>query len=67
MNGNTYYVLTPVDDESLIIDTPQDNKMGFLRDVISKEEAEQLIKRIPNITPLEIINEKNIESQYKDS
>lgn len=33
--GNTYYVMTPVDDDSLIIEIPIENKMGFLRSIIS--------------------------------
>lgn len=32
---NTYYVMTPVDDDSLIIEIPIENKMGFLRSIIS--------------------------------
>ena len=64
--GNTYYVMTPIDDNTLIIDIPTDNRMGFLRDIISPEEAEKLIEKIPEITPLENINEKYIEAQYKE-
>jgi len=64
--GNTYYVMTPIDDNTLIIDIPTDNRMGFLRDIIAPEEAEKLIEKIPEITPLENINEKYIEAQYKE-
>ena len=64
--GNTYYVMTPIDDDTLIINIPIDNKMGFLRDIISSADAEKLIERIPKIKPLEDINEKNIEAEYKE-
>ena len=66
INGNDYYILIPIDDDSLIIDVPTDNRMGFIRDIISKEEAEKLIKRIPEIEPLKNIDDKNIEKTYKD-
>ena len=66
MNGKDYYILTPIDDKSLIIDVPIDNKLGYLRDVISKEEADNLIKNIPNINPLVNLNDKYIEKTYKD-
>lgn len=64
--GNTYYVMTPIDDDSLIIDIPIDNKNGLLRDIISKENAINLIKKIPKIEPIENINEKKLEEYYKE-
>lgn len=66
MNGNTYYIMTPIDDESLIIDVPTDNRMGWIRDLLTLEEANKLIDRIPNIKPLSNINDKNIENTYKE-
>lgn len=64
--GNTYYVMTPIDDDTLIIDIPIENRMGFLRDVISSEDAEKLINKISKIQPLDNINDKNIEMKYKE-
>lgn len=64
--GNTYYVMTPVDDDSLIIEIPIENKMGFLRSIISTEDAKELIKKIPKIKPLEGIDEKKLEAKYKE-
>ena len=66
MNGKDYYILIPVNDESLIIEAPADNRMGFIRDVISKEDAENLIKKIPEIESLENIDDKYIEKTYKE-
>ena len=62
----TYYVMSPLDDESLTIDFPTEDKMSLLRNVISTDEAKELIEKIPEISPIEDINEKNIESKYKE-
>ena len=66
LNGNDYYILVPIDDDSLIIDVPTDNKLGYLKSIITKEEATKLINNIPNITPLENIDDKYLERKYKD-
>lgn len=65
LKNTTYYVMNPIDDSSLIIDIPIENKMGFLRDVISTDKAKKLIERIPKINPIENINEKNLDAKYK--
>ena len=66
LNGNTYYVMTPIDDESLIIDIPTENKLGHLRDIISSDKANEVIKRIPSINPIKEINDKKLDSKYKE-
>ena len=66
MNGKDYYILIPITDESLIIEAPADNRMGFIRDVISQEEAKNLIKKIPKIETLENLDDKYIEKTYKE-
>ena len=66
LKNTTYYVMNPIDDSSLIIDIPIENKMGFLRDVISTDKAKKLIERIPKINPIENINEKNLDAKYKE-
>ena len=66
LTGKTYYVMTPLDDESLIIDIPTEDKMGFLRDIISKEDAEKLINNIPSIEPLNSIKDKDLVFSYKE-
>lgn len=60
----TYYILTPIDDESLIIKVPVENKL--MRELISKEEIEKIIDEIPNIKPLDNIDDRFIESTYKE-
>ena len=66
LKNTTYYVVNPIDDSSLTIDIPIENKMGFLRDVISTDKAKKLIERIPEINPIENINEKNLDAKYKE-
>lgn len=66
MNGNKYYVMVPIDDESLIIDTPTDNRMGYIRSLISLKEANKLIDNIPNIKLIDDYTERNLENIYKD-
>ena len=66
LNGNSYYILIPIDDESLIIDVPTDNRMGHLRSIVSHQEAEEIINYIKDIEPLQNINDKNIENTYKE-
>lgn len=66
LNGTTYYVMTPLDDESLIIDTPTNNKLGFIRDVMTKDKALELINKIPSIEPILDIDDKKLELKYKE-
>lgn len=65
INGKVYYVMSPIDDETLTIDIPLQNENVFLRNIISKDEAETIIKNIKLIKPLDNINDRNIEIQYK--
>lgn len=65
-NGTDYYILLPIDDDSLVIDVPTDNRMGYLRSVVTKKEAEKIIDGIKDINPLENIFDKNIENNYKE-
>lgn len=62
-NQEDYYLLIPIDDNSLKIEVPISNKN--LRDLISKEEIEKFIKNIPNI-PIISMDEKFLENEYKN-
>lgn len=66
MNGKDYYILVPITDDSLTIEVPVDNRMGYIRDIITKEDAEKLIKKIPAIEPLQNMGDKYIEKTYKE-
>lgn len=62
INDIDYYILSPLDDKSLNIKIPVNNE--FIRKIINKKEALNLIEEIPTIEIIEI-NDKNIESIYK--
>lgn len=62
---NEYYVLVPITDNSLKISVPVTNKFGFIRNLISKNEIMEIIKKIPNIETIET-NDKLIENEYKN-
>lgn len=64
--NNTYYIMSPIDDNSLIINIPVDNKMKLIKNIISPNDAKKLIKDIKKISPIKDINEKNLEIKYKE-
>jgi len=64
INNNDYYLLVSLLDESLNTLVPVDNRCGYIRSLISKEEVEEIIKRIPRI-PIIKSDSKNIENEYK--
>lgn len=63
--GVLFYKLAPLDDESLIIRIPVDNKQNNLRYPISKEESEELIKKIPLIKEIDT-KDKILDNIYKE-
>lgn len=65
-SNRLYYVLKPDDRKSGTIYAPVDNKKLVLRRIMTKEEAEELIRNIPNIEILEIENDKLREESYKE-
>lgn len=62
INGEKYYSLSPLSDDSLSLKVPVNNP--FLRNVLTKEEAEELINKINDIETLDL-NEKMIEHNYQ--
>lgn len=63
-NNLDYYVLAPIDDDSLTIEVPMQNKGGHIRALISKKEVQTIINEIPNISIIED-HGRMIESEYK--
>lgn len=57
-----YYELVSILDSTLKIVVPVNS--GFLRSVLSKDEAETIIDMIPSIGTIEV-NDKMIENEYK--
>lgn len=62
-NNQDYYLLVPLTDNPLNIKIPTNSKL--LRQLITKEEALNLIKKIKDI-PLVENNPKNMETLYKE-
>lgn len=60
---DNYYVLVPIDDESLVITIPKNNLN--VRGIISKDESEELINSIPKIEIINV-NDKMLENEYKN-
>lgn len=63
LQNKDYYILHPIEDESLIINVPVENEKN-IRTVVSKNSALELINRMKDIEPLDL-NNKNIEYDYK--
>ena len=61
--NKTYYIMNPIDDDSLVTSVPVDTT-SYLRDVITKEEAEELIAKIPSIEIVQA-SDRDIEYEYK--
>lgn len=64
INDIDYYVLVPMEDQSLKIEIPVTIDKKFIRDLFTKEEIEKTIKKIPKITPIEV-DDKAMENEYK--
>ena len=62
-----YYTLKPVYHKESAVYAPVENRKIIMRPVITKEEAELLIKRIPEIETVWILNEKAREMQFKEA
>lgn len=65
-NGKKYYILSPINDKSLSIETPADNSLGYIRDIMTKEKALEWINMIPKIDPIDLNDEKKVEKIYKE-
>ena len=61
-----YYVLNPVNAPKSTIYCPIDNEKVPIRDIMSKSEAQKLLREVPKIARVRIDNEKLREEQYKE-
>ncbi|MBR3644524.1 MAG: CarD family transcriptional regulator [Parasporobacterium sp.] len=66
-DDKVYYTLQPYYSKNSRIFTPCDNDKVVMRPVISKKEAETLVKEIPKIKLLVITDEKKREECYKET
>lgn len=62
-HNKDYYILESINDKSLKINIPTDNKE--LRNLITKEELTKIINKIPKVNII-TTNDKLIEMEYKE-
>lgn len=65
--GQKYYELKPVYDESGKIYSAVDNDKVIMRQMLTKEQAKELIDDIPNIPEMWIGDEKQRELKYREA
>lgn len=63
--NKVYYTLRPVYKNDAVVYAPVENPKAVMRPVLSREEAELLIREIPRLESVWITNEKEREFQYK--
>lgn len=61
-----YYVLRPVNSRKSTIYSPVDNEKVTIRQIMTKEQAESLLREVPDIQQISVENEKLREEQYKE-
>lgn len=66
-NKKLYYLIKPIEDEKEKIYVPVSNSDSRLRLCLTKEEAWDLIRRIPEIPTAWTDNEKMREQSYKEA
>jgi CarD family transcriptional regulator len=60
-----YYILKPLYVSGSTVYVPVDAAEGSVRRVVSKSDAETLIKEIPDIPMITTVNDKLLEQEYK--
>ncbi len=62
-----YYVLEPLFEKASTIYMPVDNDKVIMRRIMTREEAEELTKRVTEIDTVWVREEKNREQMYKEA
>lgn len=63
--NKVYYTLRPIYKNEAVVYAPVENPKSVMRPVLSKKEADDLIREIPQLDSVWIPNEKEREVQYK--
>lgn len=66
-NDKQYYTLKPLFGRGAVLYVPVDKKESVMRSVMTREEAEALIREIPDIECAFNANEREREAQYKEA
>jgi len=61
-----YYLMKPVFSNGSVVYRPADEPDASIRPALSRAEAEELIKDIPEIDTINIVDEKALERTYKE-
>lgn len=64
--NNDYYLLSPIDDDSLTISLPISKSEDAIRNVMSKKEVEDLINKVLDVEVIIPENDRLIEHNYKE-
>lgn len=62
-----YYTLKPLYDQAGTVYTPVSNEKNQIREVVTCEEAKQLIEEMPSIDTIWVADEKRREAFYKEA
>lgn len=60
----TYYIMRPIHDPNSVIYIPIDSDRIFLRRLLNREEAIELLDRIPFVRTIEVDNAKQLRAKY---
>lgn len=66
-NSVKYYVLKPIGAKGNTIYTPVENNKAVMRNIMTQDEAMELIHKVPDLDTIHVDNEKNREVRYRDS
>ena len=64
-----YYIMSPLQSQNQggVVYLPTDSNKAVIRKIMTKEEANLLLKEIPDIEHLEVRDEKKREESYKEA
>lgn len=66
MDKNTlYYIMQPVYEKRSTVYIPAESHKTPVRKIHTAQEAQEIIRKLPDIEPLVIENERNREAEYK--
>lgn len=63
----TYYIMKPLHDPNSVVYIPVDSDKVFLRRLLNREEAEELLNRIPTVDAIDEPNAKLLRAKYTEA
>ncbi len=65
-NGEDYYILKPVYSQSSTVYISLESANEKLRPILTKKEANMLVKQMPGVADITVENDKQLEGEYKN-